>query len=236
MPGDHPDQPGQQLEQLRGQDEAERGAVDRRPPAGQRERVRGCTAGPAASPVTTLRIVWSPLSCTRERTQGRPEVPAPAAPPDLSALPSRRLPGRLRVGRRRAVLGGELFQFGRVPGHGLGQQAAEPHVVLGHLAPAGVGDRDVRRARPGWTGSARRRRRCSTGCELLAVSRTYGLDRGHAVLAEPDRCRWRSCRHLPPAGQRHQVRLLRIGIEQRRRPARSACTGPASSGSGGRPR
>jgi hypothetical protein len=38
-----------------------------------------------------------------------------------------------------------LFQFGRVPGHGLGQQAAEPHVLLGDLAPAGVGDDDLGR-------------------------------------------------------------------------------------------
>src|SRR5271166_5587963 len=98
------------------------------------------------SPVMTLRIRWSPLSCTRERTQGRPEVPARAAPPHLSVLPSRHPPGSL-VGAfgHRGVLGGELLQLGRVPGHGLGQQAAEPHVVLGHLALAGVGDRDVRR-------------------------------------------------------------------------------------------
>src|SRR5271157_4001898 len=81
------------------------------------------------SPVMTLRIRWSPLSCTRERTQGRPEVPAPAAPP-ASALPSRRLPGRVRSGCRHAVPGGELVQLGRVPVHGLGQLAAEPQVLL----------------------------------------------------------------------------------------------------------
>src|SRR5262245_31021245 len=93
----------------------------------------------------TLRIVWSPLSCMRERTQGRPEVPAPAAPPP-SAVPSRGLPAWLiRVGGCGAVRGGELFQLSCVPVYRLGQQAAPGHVVLGHLAPAGVGDRDVRR-------------------------------------------------------------------------------------------
>src|SRR5262249_35190611 len=38
MPDGHPDDPGQQLEQLRGQDDAKRGAVDRGPPAGHGER------------------------------------------------------------------------------------------------------------------------------------------------------------------------------------------------------
>ena len=55
---------------------------------------------------------WSPLSCMQERTQGRPEVTAPVAPPS-SALPSRRLPGLARIGRHRGVSGGELLKFGR---------------------------------------------------------------------------------------------------------------------------
>src|SRR5271165_2823153 len=94
------------------------------------------------SPVTTLRIAWSPVSCTRERTQGRPEVPAPAAPP-ASGWTSR---GPLRVipGSRRVPAGGHpALQLGHVLAHRLGQQAAEGHVVLSHLVPAGDGDRDV---------------------------------------------------------------------------------------------
>ena len=40
VPGDHPGQPAEQPGELDGQDDADRGAVDRRPPAGHRERVR----------------------------------------------------------------------------------------------------------------------------------------------------------------------------------------------------
>src|SRR5690242_5895146 len=40
MPGDHPDQPAQQLDELGYQDDPERGPVYRRAPAGHRERVR----------------------------------------------------------------------------------------------------------------------------------------------------------------------------------------------------
>src|SRR5438270_12877642 len=81
----------------------------------------------SSSPITTLRIVWSPLSCTRERTQGRPEVPAPAAPPS-SLGPSGRPPGLARIGRRRGVLGGELRQFGRVLACGFGQEPCHGQV------------------------------------------------------------------------------------------------------------
>ena len=162
---------------------------------------------------------------SRERTQGRPEGPAPAAPPP-SAVPSRRLPGRVRAGRRGTVPGGDRFQLGRVPGHGVGELAAERHVVGGDLAPAGVGDRDVGRAVP--DGQDGRGIVVGAAADVGAGGQPdVGLDRDLAVRRRTGPLPWRSCRHLLATGQRHQVRPLRHRHRAPRRPWRSACTGPA---------
>ena len=217
-----------------GQDDAERGAVDRGPPAGHRERVRVVELGqllaghdPAHSLVTSFVHAGENPGAAGGTSSSRPASICVAITP-----PARRTH---RIGRRRGVLGGELFQFGRVPGHGLGQQAAEPHVVLGHLALAGVGDRDVRRAV--LDGQDRRGVGVGAAVDVGAGGQPdVGLDRGRAVRAEPDCMPWRSCRHLLPAGQRHQVRPLRARRRAAPRLRAVSVYGTGTSGSGGRPR
>ena len=193
---------------------------------GQGERVGVVDLGDLLAGYDLAHTLVTSFVPSRERTQGRPEVPAPAAPPPSARAitpPARQDPGR----RRGTVLGGEPVQLGRVPGHGLGQQAAERHVVLGDLAPAGVGDRDVRRA----VVDGQDRRGVVVGaaagcrCWRSAGRRTGPWPRRPRRTGPMPMSR--SCRHLPAAGQRHQVRPLRRRHRAGPRPWRSACTGPA---------
>ena len=133
------------------------------------------------------RISWSPLPwMPREGTQGRPEVPAPAAPP-RSARPSRRLPGAIpRTCRASAGRCGQMLQFGHVLGDGLGELARGGHVVLGH--PGRV--RDGHRHPGGRVVNRQDRRGVAVGMAAdvgAAGQPDERLDLGHAVLAEPDR-------------------------------------------------
>ena len=78
---------------------------------------------------------------SRERTQGRPEGPAPAAPPSFAGW-SRCLPARvIRGGRARASGGG--FPARRRTGPPPLPAQGPGHILFGHLIRAGLADREA---------------------------------------------------------------------------------------------
>ena len=122
-------------------DDPARRPVDRRPPDGERQRVGVVDLGHLfAGDDLAHKMITSSVS--RERTQGRPEGPAPAAPPSLAQCSRGTLRAAIRP-RRVLAVGGQAFQLGDVPGHRLGQRAGQGHVLGGDAGRVGHAHRQA---------------------------------------------------------------------------------------------